>query len=215
MKKTTLLVIALLAAGTMLTACESELDDKPAAVIEDGEAQDDDEVDEDDDEPVETRELTIDVDESSIGWVGAKVTGDHTGGFTDWTGTAVERDGELDELEFTVDTRSIFSDNDDLTDHLKSDDFFDVEEYPEASFESSRIVEDESDDGTHRITGDFTIRGVTNTVTFPATISAEEEGFHGAAEFTIERFDFGIDYKGQADDLTRDEVLMKIDLTAV
>ena len=205
------LAIGLLATVAFVAACESEIDDKPAAVVAEAEAE---EATAEADDGVETRELAFDVESSSIGWVGAKVTGDHVGGFEEWTGTAVAAEDELRELNFTVDTRSIFSDDDDLTGHLKSDDFFDVEEYPEASFRSTRIAAYDGEGATHQVTGNFTIRGVTKSVTFPATIDVDDDGANASAEFTIERFDFGIEYKGMPDDLIRNEVLLKIDLAA-
>lgn len=158
--------------------------------------------------------MTFDTEQSAIEWVGAKVTGDHDGGFQDWEGTATLRDGELHRLTFTVDTTSIFSDDPDLTDHLKSDDFFSVDEYPEATFRSTNIEPKATDGATHEITGNFTIRDITNSVTFPATVELDEESLQANTEFTIQRFDFGIEYKGQTDNLIRDEVLLKIALNA-
>lgn len=215
MNRKTLLLTAL-ALMVVAAGCDSEIDDKPAAVISEAVA-----VEAVDEAPAETeedttasREFAIDVDASSIGWVGAKVTGDHVGGFEDWTGTAVAKNGTLDKLSFDVDTRSIFSDHERLTGHLTSDDFFDVENYPESAFTSTRIVKTKDGDNDYEITGEFTIRGVTQTVTFPATIELSEDELKATSEFTINRFDFGIEYAGQPDDLIRDEVLLKIDLTA-
>ncbi len=207
--KKTITIIALVGLA-LAVGCESEIDDKPAALVSEAEASEQAEVDEVDD-TVETRTLAIDSQKSSIGWVGAKVTGDHTGGFNEWSGTVEERGGELRRLNFTVDTRSIFSDNDRLTGHLKSDDFFDVETYPEASFTSTRIAKSEAEGATHEITGNFTIRGVTHGVTFPATVEIGET-LKANTEFTIDRFDFGIEFAGQPDDLIRKEVLLKIAL---
>ncbi len=206
-------IAVLFIALTFMVACDSEIDGKPAAVVAEAEAtaEEESQLEEEEDTAVR-QELEINTEESSIGWVGAKVTGDHVGGFEEWTGTAVTRNGDLEELRFTVDTTSIFSDNDNLTDHLMSDDFFDVEEYPKAKFESSRIAELEGEDSTHLVTGDFTIRGITQTVSFPASVEVHDDDVQASTEFTIDRFDFGIEYKGKPDDLIRDNVLLKIDL---
>ncbi len=210
MKNKALFLALLTSMVVALAACESEIDDQPAAVVSEAQA----EADDDEGDGEETMEFAMDRERSSIGWVGAKVTGDHVGGFEEWEGAARIRNGELSRLEFTVDTRSIFSDNDDLTGHLMSDDFFDVETYPEATFRSTHIEEKASDDGTHEVTGNFTIRGVTNGVTFPATIELDDDELSATTEFTIQRFDFGIEFKGMPDDLIRDEVLLKIELFA-
>ena len=210
MNKPTIFLTILIAMAVTIVACDSEIDDQPAAVVSEAQA----EVDDDDDGQSQNMELAMDSERSSIGWVGAKVTGDHVGGFNDWTGNARIRDGEISGLDFTVDTRSIYSDNDDLTGHLMSDDFFDVEAYPEATFRSTKIEQKASEHGTHEVTGNFTIRGVTNGVTFPATIELDDDELTATTEFTIQRFDFGIEFKGKPDDLIRDEVLLKIELFA-
>lgn len=195
-------------------ACDSEIDGRPAAEVNEPVVQEQTQGAESDGDDAEVREVEFNGETSSIEWVGAKVTGDHDGGFEDWTGTAVVRDGVLHGLSFEVDTRSIWSDSDRLTGHLKSDDFFDVEKYPEASFESTGIEEYGGEDATHRVTGNFTIRGVTKSVTFPATIEIDDDAVRASTEFTIERTDFGINYKGQPDDLIREQVLLKIALEA-
>ena len=214
MRTASLLTISLSAIVLFLAGCESELDDKPAAVVDEASAEETPESPSDEAQQ-ESQELTFDTESSSIEWVGAKVTRDHHGGFEDWTGTATVRGERVEQLDFTVDTRSIFSDDPELTEHLRTEDFFAVEEYPEASFSSSRIVEHDGDEATHRVSGAFTIRGVTNNVTFPATIEFDGDQVRGSAEFTIDRFDYDIDYPGMADNLIEDKVLLQIDLTAV
>ena len=52
------------------------------------------------------------------------------------------------------------------------------------------------------------------SISFPATITVEEDRVVAQAEFSIKRFDFGIVYKGRADDLIRDDVVIKLDLVA-
>jgi polyisoprenoid-binding protein YceI len=215
------IAVGLLAVGLVFaTGCESELDGKTAAKVAESsgaEAEaDNDEADEQDQEDAkpEVRTLEVSTEDSSIGWVGAKVTGDHTGGFNDWTGTMTEKDGELEKLEFTVATASVFSDTEKLTNHLKSDDFFDVKNHPESRFVSKKIVEKPGDETTHEVTGDLTLRGTTKELTFPATINVEDDAVRASTEFTFNRFDFGVEYKGKKDDLIEKEVLMKIDLVA-
>jgi polyisoprenoid-binding protein YceI len=215
------MLILLVAAVAVTVGCKSEIDNKPAAevsapaAVKSAEkAAEGDKAAEKAESAEELTELAVAVEESSIGWVGAKVTGDHTGGFKTWEGTLYTKDGEVRKMEFTVDTTSIFSDTEKLTAHLKSADFFDVEKYPEAKFVSTKIVEKAAKGATHEVTGNFTIRGVTKQVTFPATIAKEGNAVKASTEFTIKRFDFGIMYKGKADDLIRDEVLLKISLVA-
>ena len=115
-------------------------------------------------------------------------------------------------VSVTIDANSLWSDDERLTGHLKSADLFDVENHPTASFNSTAIAA--NDDGTYTLTGNLDLHGVTKQISFPATISLSESGFTANAEFSIKRFDFGIEYPGKADDLIRDEVLIKLDLTS-
>lgn len=217
------IAVGLLAIGLVFaTGCESELDGKTAAKVAESsgaeaeaeaEQNEADQADQDDAKP-EVRTIEVSAEDSSIGWVGAKVTGDHTGGFNEWTGTLTEKGGEVDKLEFTVATASVFSDTEKLTKHLKSDDFFDVKNHPESRFVSKKIVAKPGDETTHEVTGDLTLRGVTKQLTFPATINVEDDAVRASTEFKFNRFDFGVEYEGKKDDLIEKEVLMKIDLVA-
>lgn len=150
--------------------------------------------------------------ESSVGFVGSKVTGSHEGGFESFTGE-VEIAGDNPStatVRVEIDTTSLWSDDERLTGHLKSEDFFDVATYPTASFTSTSITA--NDDGTHTITGNLDLHGVNKQISFPATVNMTDSGFTANAEFSIKRFDFDIVYKGKADDLIRDDVLIKLDL---
>ncbi len=212
-------VIAILAV-LALAACKSEIDNKPAAQVEEPAATNNAEAKADagaaaeNKEPAaEAKEVALQADQSSIEWVGAKVTGDHKGGFKTFTGKGMAAGDALTMVSFEVDTTSVHSDAEKLTGHLKSADFFDVEKHPKATFTSKEIKAAAGEGQTHTVTGDMTIRGVTKTITFPATITKEGDVYKASTEFTLKRFDFGIEYKGKADDLIKDDVLMKINLT--
>ena len=67
-------------------------------------------------------------------------------------------------LEVTIQTNSIDTGVDDRDNHLRSADFFDVENYPQITFKSTNI----EDKGGHKyaVTGDLDMHGVTKPVTF-------------------------------------------------
>ena len=110
-----------------------------------------------------------------------------------------------------IDMESTWSDSDRLTGHLKNEDFFDVPSFSSASFVSTGFAKD---DQGHQVTGQLTLHGVTKTITFPATIEVSDASVTVDAEFFIKRFDFGIQYPGRADDLIRDEVVIKLHIVA-
>jgi polyisoprenoid-binding protein YceI len=119
-------------------------------------------------------------------------------------------------VAFTVEVASVTTDADGLTDHLKGADFFDVAKFPKASFTSTAIAPKTGTAGvTHEVTGDLDLHGVKKSITFPASITVDERGAKGTAEFTINRKEFGIAYAGKPDDLIKDEVLLKLNLQFV
>ena len=56
------------------------------------------------------------------------------------------------------------------------------------------------------------MRGVKKSITFPATITVSDADVAVKAEFAINRRDFGINYAGMANDLIRDDVVLRLDL---
>lgn len=199
------LVLACLVSLAAATGCETEVDDKPAAEV--GEAQVV--------EPAMVESTTVEVleDQSKIEWVGAKVTGQHDGGFKSFDGTLSMVGDDPESVSFTIDMSSIWSDNERLTGHLKTPDFFDVENNPTATFESTSITRTEGEGGSNfEITGNLTMRGQTQSITFPATVDMSGDLIRATSQFTIDRQRWGVSYKGAPDNLIRDDVLLKIDL---
>lgn len=153
--------------------------------------------------------------DSKIGFVGSKVTGSHDGGFETFSGTieVVETALASSSVQLEIDTTSLWADNERLTGHLKSEDFFEVETYPTATFASTSI--EPGAEGGYVVTGNLDLHGVTKQISFPATIEVGETEVRANAEFAIKRFDFDLVYPGKAEDLIRDDVLIRFDLVAV
>ena len=161
--------------------------------------------------------LAITPENSKVLFTGSKVTGKHEGGFKKFSGAINLVNGKAEESSVNVDieTNSVFTDTDGLTKHLQTGDFFEVEKYPKASFASTKIVPDQSKGANaYTVTGDLELRGVRKSVSFPATIVVSPADVDVNAEFSINRKDFGIVYAGKADDLIRDDVVIKLDLKA-
>lgn len=160
--------------------------------------------------------LPINPETTKVEFVGSKVTGSHDGGFKELKGTfhLVAARPEESRLEAVIDMNSTWSDSERLTGHLKNEDFFDVEKYPTAEFVSTKIVPNEDGEGTHTITGNLTLHGVTKAITFPAMIEVTDSEAVLKSEFAINRKDFEIVYSGKSDDLVRDEVVIKLSIRA-
>lgn len=124
-------------------------------------------------------------------------------------------------IGLSVDLSSIDTRNADRDNHLRSADFFDVENYPKMTFRSKSIVK--TGEGEYDVTGDLTIRGVTRTETFEATYEGggknpwgvEVVGF--SAKGSIKRSDYGLTWNAALETggvLVGDEVKIAIELQA-
>ena len=213
------LLIGILSATFFLAACEDPAANKPkatttesttnnsAAPANNGTAT----------APKQGETLAISNENSKVSFVGSKVTGKHDGGFNKFTGSINLVDGKPEEstVNVDIDMSSVYTDTDALTKHLQTGDFFDVANHPKATFASTKIVPDAAG-GTDSftVTGDLELRGVKKSVTFPAKITVTYSWVEVNAEFSINRKDFNILYAGKADDLIRDNVVMKLELKA-
>jgi polyisoprenoid-binding protein YceI len=124
------------------------------------------------------------------------------GFFRDFAGTVHydAKDVSKSSVEFTAKATSIDTGIAGRDSHLRSKDFFEVEKFPDITFKSTKV---EKKGKQWMLTGDFTMKGVTKTITFPFNIS----GFLPAGEksaarmgitaaTTINRRDFGVNYGG-------------------
>jgi polyisoprenoid-binding protein YceI len=126
-------------------------------------------------------------------------------------------------VEATIPATSAFTGNDRRDNHLKTEDFFWVEKYPNITFKSTKIVPGEGD--KFQLIGDLTIRGVTKEV----TLDAEKLGVMDAGErmgtragfeakTTINRKDFGINWNMNLDKggvVLADQVELTLNVEAV
>lgn len=140
------------------------------------------------------QETTINAAESSIHWLGKKVTGQHEGNISLVSGK-LEMEGDvLTGGSFTVDMSSMTVTDiegeyaEKLKGHLKSDDFFGVATHPEATLTFTSVEAKGS--YLYTVTGDFTIKGKTNPATFDLQISVGE----ATAKVIIDRSLYGIRY---------------------
>ena len=100
------------------------------------------------------------------------------------------------DVEFTVDVKSISTDNDMRDNHLKSPDFFDADKFPEMSFKSTSFKKVSGNN--YELVGDLTIHGVTKSVKFNTTYGGTMNDGMGntkagfKATTVIDRFDYGL-----------------------
>ena len=140
---------------------------------------------------IPTGTWTLDPVHSSIGFgVNYSGVGTFRGTFADFDATLVE--GRLNGIAKVA---SVKVDDDNLTGHLQSPDFFDAEQYPELRFVSSTI---ERDGERVSIQGDLTLRGVTHPVEISGTVTGPLENAYGQQrigfdlETAVNRQDYGL-----------------------
>lgn len=145
----------------------------------------------------------VDGSKSKIAWLAKKVTGSHNG-FINISGGTLQVDGStLTGGSFNVDTRTMTVEdikdekgNARLLGHLKSDDFFSVEKHPEASFAITSAKKKSGN--TYDITGNLTIKGISQSITFPADVVVNGNQLNAKATIKIDRTKFDIKYRSNS-----------------
>lgn len=173
----------------------------------------------------------IDAANSSLNWKGGKKIGQstHAGTIAISEGAFQVENGNIAAGSLMVDMGSINVTDDmdegyktKLVGHLKSDDFFNVGQFPTASFTITK-VEPATDDSTatHHISGNLTIRSVTKEITIPANVSMTEDQIFAKSDFAINRADFNVKYGSAThivdiaqDDIIKDEIEFKLAVIA-
>jgi len=151
------------------------------------------------------RAYNVVLDKSELKWNAKKVTGEHFGKINLKSGQMLVEKNKITGGTFVIDMSSLTVDdikdekmNGKLSGHLKSDDFFGTEKFPEATFVITSVkpvAKAEAGKPNATITGDLTIKGITKPVTFPATLKVEKGVATAMADVTIDRTQYDIRYR--------------------
>jgi polyisoprenoid-binding protein YceI len=167
-----------------------------------------------------SRAYTVNVETSTIEWQGFKPTGSHTGTINIKSGVLKTKGNSVKSGLFIIDMSTIkeSKNNAKLEGHLKSDAFFDVEKFPSAAFE---ITGFEDHNGKTMLSGNLTLKDITNNVTFPVTVTHQDDNLTLSSEvFTIDRSKWNVKYGSKSffDDLKdkfiNDDIELKITVKA-
>lgn len=163
----------------------------------------------------------VDASKSSITWVGKKLTGSHNGTIDLQSGSLSFNGKKLAGGNFVIDMTTI-KDADksaNLEKHLKADDFFGTDKFATSTFTIKKVT---GNGNTVNVTGDLTIKGITTSITFPATLAWNSDGSVTASadKVSVDRTKFGIKYKSKSifpdvgDKMINDEFELAIKLVA-
>ncbi len=171
----------------------------------------------------------LDTENSDVAWEGRRIGGGHDGTIGIKSGRFYVFEGDLVGGEVVIDMNQIVvldienpNSNARLQAHLESDDFFAVEEYPEARFEITNVeaVEEEIADITHRVFGNMTIRGITHGIAFNANIDFSGDSMLAFAAFDLDRtrwnvrFGSGSIFEDLGDSAINDDFGLTLNLVA-
>ena len=172
-----------------------------------------------------TGNYNIDPAHSRIGFVArhAMVT-KVRGSFNEFSGSGYfdPSDPSKSNLELTIQANSIATGNADRDTHLRSNDFFEMDTYPEIKFVSTEVAK--VDDENYKVTGLLTIKGVTNPVTIDFEIGGvaldpwgnQRLGLEGRT--VVNRKDWGINFNVALEAggvLVSEKVVLEFDVSAI
>jgi polyisoprenoid-binding protein YceI len=147
------------------------------------------------------------------------------GEFHGVTGTVIVDDSDVSKssVNVTIDATTVDTREPDRDKHLKSEAFFDVAKYPAITFQSTKV--ERNNDGSLKVTGDLTIRGVTKsavlTATLPKPAIKDPWGLQRtavSASTKINRQEFGVAWNQKLDSggvVVGDDVNVTLDIEMI
>ncbi len=150
--------------------------------------------------PVENEKYVIDKKESVIGWRGSMLftaNEDHVGYVYISKGELTIAKGQLAggkvEVDMSTITDKVHGSDNNLINHLKDPDFFDVKKFPITTFIITKVSSTNGE--TIDVTGNLTIKGITHAVTFPAKVEVKDGSVHANGKVTIDRTKWDVRYR--------------------
>jgi len=144
----------------------------------------------------------VNVSQSEVGWSAKSVTDTHLGKIKLTKAELQFQDSRLVGGSFEVDMNSITvtditdaQHNQDFINHITTEDFFEVNRFPTASFRITEVARESGND--YRVKGVMKIKEREQPVEFIATVTSTPTGTRTAATLTIDRTAFGIEYGSQ------------------
>jgi polyisoprenoid-binding protein YceI len=166
---------------------------------------------------------TIDKNHTDLSFQIRHMVSQVRGEFRDFSGKIVKDDANpaASSVELTIQAASIETGVDSRDNDLRSENFFDVAKFPSITFKSTKV--EKVSDNEYKVTGDFTMHGVTKVITLPVTFDGEIKEGPGksragfSTSTVLDRKEFGIVWNKALDGggmLLSDEVKVGISVSA-
>ncbi|MES1218704.1 MAG: YceI family protein [Bacteroidota bacterium] len=106
-------------------------------------------------------------------------------------------------FDVNVDAKTVNTDVESRDNHLRKEEYFDVEKFPKINFKSTKVTKTNSKEYLYMF-GNITIKGVSKEIKFPFKVTPKDDGFLFEGNFKLNRRDFGVGGNSLAlsDDLT-------------
>jgi polyisoprenoid-binding protein YceI len=159
---------------------------------------------------VASEKYLIDTKESVLTWQGSSVKGKHDGYVYISKGELMIKNGQLaggtaEVAMSTIEGNDHRSDNN-LINHLKDPDFFDVKKFPFSAITLTKVASINSEE--NEVAGDLTIKGITHPVSFPAKMEVRDGIFKASGKLVIDRTKWDVRYKsGKFFDNLKDQAI--------
>ncbi len=172
--------------------------------------------------PFKPANYRVDAEKSSLTWVGKKLTGSHNGTIALQSGNLLFDGKKLAGGNFLINMPTLkdADKSDKLENHLKADDFFGVDKFATSALVIKKVTGGAGNNVT--VTADLTIKGITNPVTFPATVTWNVDGTVTAIadKIIVDRTKYGIKFRSKGmfpdvgDKMIYDEFELSVKLIA-
>ncbi len=175
---------------------------------------------------IKASDFVVDKTASQVKWEAKKVTGKHNGTIAVSNGVLSADKTGITGGTLVIDMKTIvdvdLTDagyNAKLTGHLKSDDFFAVEKFPESKLVVKKVTSVSGND--YKFAGDLTIKGVTNPIEFTAKVTQNGETLNAEGIMTINRAKFGVKFGSSSffenlgDKVIYDDFTLTFNITAL
>lgn len=170
--------------------------------------------------------FVMDLKLSKLEWTGKKVGGEHYGEIQLTSGHLTFTKNKLTGGAFEMDMASITcvditdqKSNKRLVDHLKSEDFFSAARFPKSTFIITKVESKSTTE--YLVTGDLTIKGKTNPITFMAKVNATNNETFAEATLVFDRSKYDVKFGSQSffenlgDKLVYDDVDISVKLVVI